>query len=78
VKTTLLNLSCNKKSPLGHPRNLYAEISEQGKILDCFFETFTVSAREAVPLGLRHLCSSCHALSISVIQFGDLERRFKK
>ena len=78
MKTTLLNLSCHKNSPLGFPRNLYAEISEQGKILDCFFETLTTSAQDAVPLGLRHLCSSCHSLTISVIQFGDLERRFKK
>ena len=78
MKTTILNLSCHRNSPLGHPRNLYAEISEQGKILDCFFETFTTSAVEAVPLGLRHLCKSCHSLSISVVQFGDLERRFKK
>ena len=78
MKTTILNLSCHRNSPLGHPRNLYAEVSEQGKILDCFFETFTTSAVEAVPLGLRHLCKSCHSLSISVIQFGELERRFRK
>ena len=78
MKTTILNLSCHRNSPLGHPRNLYAEVSEQGKILDCFFETFTTSAVEAVPLGLRHLCKSCLSLSISVIQFGELERRFKK
>ena len=78
MKTTILNLSCNKKSPIGYPRNLYAEISEQGKILDCFFETLTLSAEEAVPLGLRHLCRSCHSISISVVQFGTLEKRFKK
>ena len=56
----------------------YAEISENGRILDCFFETLTNSAVEAVPLGLRPLCKTCHALSISDIQFSELEKRFKK
>tara|TARA_R100000781_G_scaffold29135_1_gene21409 strand:- start:152 stop:388 length:237 start_codon:yes stop_codon:yes gene_type:complete len=78
VKTTILNLYCSNKSPLGNPRNLYAEISEEGQILDCFFETHTLTAKEAVPVGLRPLCSSSHSLVISVLQFTDLERRFKK